>query len=162
MNLIKVICFASIIPIISINTANSRVIGEDTKIVNGFDAERGQFPHQVSLRRIASHQHYCAGSIISERWILTAAHCVEMYRPPYIYAVVGSIDRRQGLNIGLSYELTHPNHTVNVKKFDIALLHTNRSIPFDTNIQPIALPTADTIGSITTYVSGWGATQVSC
>lgn len=161
MNLINVICFVSIIAINCINSGDSRVIGEDTKIVNGYDAERGQFPHQVSLRRNANHQHYCAGSIISDRWILTAAHCVELYRPPYIYAVVGSIDRRHGLNIDLIYEVRHPNHTVNVKRFDIALLRTGRTIPFDSNIQPIALPTADITDFITAYVSGWGATHVS-
>lgn len=44
------------------------------RIVGGINANEGQFPHQVSLRRNGSHT--CGGSIISKNFILTAAHCV--------------------------------------------------------------------------------------
>ena len=44
------------------------------RIVGGTDALDGQFPHQISLRRLGSHT--CGGSIISRNYVLTAAHCV--------------------------------------------------------------------------------------
>lgn len=47
----------------------------ESKIVGGKDALSGQFPYQVSLRKNKSH--FCGGSIIDSRTILTAAHCVE-------------------------------------------------------------------------------------
>ena len=44
------------------------------RVVGGHDAEPGQFPHQISL--LKNNAHTCGGSIIGEKHILTAAHCV--------------------------------------------------------------------------------------
>lgn len=69
----KVIISDSIIPFAS----NGFHYYQEGRIVNGFLAKRGQFPHQVCLlnRREATYT-LCGGSIISNEFILTAAHCV--------------------------------------------------------------------------------------
>lgn len=37
-----------------------------------------EFPWQISLRALANlGQHICGGTIINEKQVLTAAHCVE-------------------------------------------------------------------------------------
>lgn len=45
----------------------------DGRIVGGHKVEIQNYPHQVSLRLYGSH--YCGGSIITIRHVLTAAHC---------------------------------------------------------------------------------------
>ena len=50
----------------------------DVRIINGENATLGQFPWQVGLYLgFDDTVWFCGGSIISENWILTAAHCLD-------------------------------------------------------------------------------------
>lgn len=46
------------------------------RIVGGHEAVPHSRPWQVSIRDEQGY-HYCGGSIISDYWIFTAAHCVD-------------------------------------------------------------------------------------
>jgi len=51
-----------------------------SRIINGVEAVDHSFPWIVSLRKMVDNRifdHFCAGSIISEDTILTAAHCID-------------------------------------------------------------------------------------
>lgn len=47
---------------------------EPDKLVNGIPANIEDYPHCVSIR--TNNNHFCGGSIIGDRYILTAGHCV--------------------------------------------------------------------------------------
>lgn len=52
------------------------VISQDLdRVLGGSNAKEGQFPYQVSIKVHGSH--VCGGSIVSDYFVLTAAHCVE-------------------------------------------------------------------------------------
>ena len=49
------------------------------RVVGGAAADAGEFPWMVAL--IIGSKNLCGGSIIADRWVLTAAHCVEGKQP---------------------------------------------------------------------------------
>ena len=73
---------------------------EQLRIVGGKRALIEKYPYQVSIRRIrhSRSQHFCGGAIISNRHILTAAHCVnELRKKDRQFAVyTGSDDSQEG------------------------------------------------------------------
>ena len=44
-------------------------------IVGGSSTEKGQYPWQVRLSIYGETNTYCGGSILSDDWVITAAHC---------------------------------------------------------------------------------------
>ena len=66
------------------------------RIVGGENAQANQFPYMASLQRRSNGNHFCAGSIVSELWVLTAAHCTIDETILSIDVEVGSYLLRRG------------------------------------------------------------------
>lgn len=147
----------------------------DDRIFGGQEAAVGQFPHQVSLRISSSggpdFKHFCGGSIITNRFILTAAHCYDSrYPAPQLYRVVVGAHQNNG-NDGTVFNITQwilhegfvMNFTLpNPRVFnDIALIETATTIQFNQLIRPIELHRGFISRDGRAIASGWGKTNVS-
>lgn len=47
------------------------------RIIGGRRSDRGAHPWQVMLWNKLNGKHFCGGTLISDRWVVTAAHCVD-------------------------------------------------------------------------------------
>ncbi|XP_065363881.1 serine protease SP24D-like [Calliphora vicina] len=130
------------------------------RVVGGSDAEIGQFPHQVSLQR-SDGSHTCGGSIINERYILTAAHCVvvgngvEPYPPQYFQVRVGSVQRTIGGKL-VQLKRIIVNKSYGNFLNDVALLELEEPLVWTENIKPIEMASAEVPSGEDVIVSGWG------
>lgn len=125
------------------------------RIVGGWGAGTTQFPYQVSMRTAANF-HFCGGSIINNRWALSAAHCTIGRAPASVRVVVGTIFLNSG---GFSHTasriVNHPSYNAQTIANDVSVTQTASVIGFNAQAQPIALGQAQ-FGTGTAVVSGWG------
>uniref|UniRef100_A0A3P9PSX4 ST14 transmembrane serine protease matriptase a n=1 Tax=Poecilia reticulata TaxID=8081 RepID=A0A3P9PSX4_POERE len=141
-----------------------------TRIVGGEDAAQGEFPWQVSLH-FQTYGHVCGASIISENWLVTAAHCVQSdashrFGEPAKWEVyLGLHDQRKIESFVVKRKLkqiiSNPNYNPNTFNNDIALMELDSPIKFSDYIQPICLPNNDykvPVGE-TVFITGFGATR---
>ncbi|XP_028894100.1 chymotrypsin-2 [Zeugodacus cucurbitae] len=149
--------FTCLLALTAISSSNAAPNG---RVVGGADAAVGQFPHQVSLQR-SDGSHTCGASIISETFIVTAAHCVvvgegiEPYPPRFYQVRVGSIQRTIGGQL-LKLKRIIVNKAYGDFHNDIALLELEKPLVFTKNIQPIELAEEEVPSGENVIISGWG------
>lgn len=133
------------------------------RIVNGRNASRGQFPYQVSLR-LVDGRHFCSGSILNIRWVVTTGKCVLKLKPPMIIVHAGAHHRTKldGIPYLVDRIELHKQFQRESLRNDIALIRTAYPFVFVTpRVRPIALPRSDTTAAgVSVTVSGWGYVKV--
>lgn len=151
---------------------NSRWSGKP-RIINGQQAYLGQFPYQVFLTIERRHYWFyrkrikCGGSLLSDRWILTAAHCTKKMTRIRVYLGTTNIEsdpHKMGMSVRVSADVY--DHPANLwffgwflfVKYDASLLKLGKPVKFTTNLKPIRLPSSDSGDFVGKYVtaSGWG------
>ncbi|XP_010966131.3 serine protease 55 [Camelus bactrianus] len=130
-----------------------------SRIIDGVEAKVGEFPWQVSIQ--ARNQHFCGGTIISEWWIVSAAHCFfsEEIPPSELNIVLGT-NSLTGPSLevkGVTAVIIHKDFKKLNMDNDLSLLLLDSPITFNGLKEPICLPTQPSPSTWhKCWVSGWG------
>ncbi|KAK4010820.1 brachyurin [Daphnia magna] len=136
------------------NTTSSRIVG-------GTEASPNSLPWQVAF--FVDDRFFCGGSLISNEWILTAAHCVE--DAGFFDILLGAHNVRLNateephrIEVRSNFSIVHPEWSSVRFKNDVALIKLPQPIKFTPEIQPVCMAPPsepDHVGDIL-HVSGWG------
>ncbi|XP_067903199.1 coagulation factor IX-like [Heterodontus francisci] len=138
---------------------------DHTRIVGGEECLKGQCPWQAMLLDNSKKKGFCGGTILNEKWVITAAHC--MHFPVNFQIVVGehniNIDEHTENYHEVKKVVLYPKYNATKSRYDhdIALILLKTPIKFNAFIIPICLPEkpfAEKILMTQNYgtVSGWG------
>ncbi len=97
---------------------------------------------------------FCDGAVVGDRWVLTAARCLEDRRPADVDVVVGRHDLTSGSGwrvAAVAFHI-HPRHD-GASLYDAALIELAAPV----SVTPAALPAADPLPG-PAVVAGWGDT----
>lgn len=148
-------------------TVKRYLLRQQPKIVGGKPAPAGAFPWQVSLgvSWIADpfSAHFCGGSVLSESWIITAAHCAVHLMPGQVVVTAGSNRLVEGATRrNVNRIFVHKNYNSQTQDNDVALLELREPLPTGLQIKKVDLLTQGEESGLTEAamltVTGWGAT----
>ncbi len=137
------------------------------RIVGGEDANIEDYPWQVAIQEVREdgNRHNCGGSVISEEYVITAAHCVFYDDKEYVVvAGTTSIGNAEEQHI---YEIAeirkHIDYDIQERGDDIAVLKMANRFDFDhPGIDAISLMNEADVAmglekpGIMGEISGWG------
>lgn len=145
---------------LSINSNECGIAGPTARIVNGLLAQRNQLPWMVFLAiKIKGEYISCSGTILTERNILTAAHCIKQNDtyPTRIVAFYNSTDKLEGAYWRVDRMKVHPGYNEKTFVNDVALLRVEQAFTFTKITRPICISlTPVDILQKHVRVAGWG------
>nr|XP_021191414.2 collagenase-like [Helicoverpa armigera] len=137
------------------------------RIVAGLPAAEGQIPYQCSIRMVngTGSVFSCGCSLIDNKWVLTAAHCLANRFSFVVRFGVINVTRPE-IMVESSHKYIHPEYDevrAGVQTADLALLGLDHYIPYSANVQPSRLMSSKqknvNFHGVPMVVSGFGRTD---
>ncbi|KAE8593691.1 hypothetical protein XENTR_v10019268 [Xenopus tropicalis] len=129
---------------------------DDDKIVGGYECTPHSQPWQVFFT--FNGRNWCGGSLISPRWIISAAHC---YQPPKtLVALLGEHDlkKKEGTEQHIQVEAAYKHFSYKDEAYDhdIMLVKLAKPAQYNQYVQPIPVARSCPTDGAKCLVSGYG------
>ncbi|XP_053222675.1 transmembrane protease serine 5 isoform X2 [Podarcis raffonei] len=139
----------------------SECISKAPQAMERKDPSPGHWPWQVTLYHEANH--FCAGSMVSQEWIVTAAHC--MHKLSGWVAFAGLEDHtsvKEQVEVAVEKAVPHPNYSSRSPNYDIAMLKLKEPLRFSDTVGAVCLPQyhQDIPSGSTCWISGQDTTRL--
>ncbi|XP_019967813.1 coagulation factor VII [Paralichthys olivaceus] len=134
------------------------------RVVRGKVCPKGECPWQALLTE--NNDYICGAIVLSDQWILTAAHCIWRKPSAIFHVIVGEHDREQDEKTEQRRRVVkvfiHQGYNQSSSDSDLALLKLYHPVKLGVYVVPICLPARNSsfIRTMATVrhstVSGWG------
>lgn len=149
----------------------------DSRVVGGRVADVGAWPWMAAiyLKTEAQAKVGCGGALVTDRHVLTAAHCVSVgararQLPARVLTVRlgdhdlnSSDDHTTPVDVEVADVVRHPRYDRRTYANDIALLVLRKPVTWGRYVMPVCLPfgplATNTLDGHNAFIVGWGATQ---
>ncbi|XP_055366192.1 elastase 2 like isoform X2 [Betta splendens] len=135
----------------------------ESRVVGGEDVKPHSWPWQISLQynSAGTWRHTCGGTLISDQWVLTAAHCISSreYRVALGKHNLAETEDK-AVFMATADIIVHEDWNSFFIRNDIALIKLVSPVTVTDIIKPACLPPADFIlpNNAPCFVTGWGRT----
>ncbi|KAJ6633373.1 Proclotting enzyme [Pseudolycoriella hygida] len=132
------------------------------KITGGRPADPSEWPWMAALLRPNRAKSFCGGALITDRHVLTAAHCTYKYNANEINVRLGEYDFRvfnetRFRDFRVADIRQHIDFDGTTYDNDISILKLERATLFNTYIWPVCMPpSGETWEAYQGIVTGWG------